>query len=116
MEQTEEATPPREDSLQQENSTAEEKGLDAATLEDGPADHLTPEHREYLLARHKTLDLVPLPTMDPADPLNWPTWKVLILSDSELIQLTEVEKREPVPRCLSRHDDHLHSSWCHSCL
>jgi hypothetical protein len=57
-----------------------EKGLEAATLEDGPAQHLTPEHREYLLSRHKTLDLVPLPTMDPADPLNWPAWKVWILS------------------------------------
>jgi hypothetical protein len=34
------------------------------------------EHRAYLLQRHGTLDLNPLPSSDPADPLNWPTWKV----------------------------------------
>ncbi|KAI5306232.1 hypothetical protein KEM56_001744 [Ascosphaera pollenicola] len=39
---------------------------------------LSPEHREYILSRHGTLDLDPLPSMDPADPLNWPTWKKVI--------------------------------------
>jgi hypothetical protein len=37
---------------------------------------LTPEHRQYLIGRHGTADLEPLPSMDPVDPLNWPTWKV----------------------------------------
>lgn len=37
---------------------------------------LSQEHVAYLMARHGTIDLNPLPTMDPADPLNWPSWKV----------------------------------------
>ena len=37
---------------------------------------LSPEHREYLLHRHGTLDLDPVPDMSDADPYNWPTWKV----------------------------------------
>lgn len=49
--------------------------VDSAHLELGSAASLSPEHREYLLARHGTLDLSPLPSMDPADPLNWPYWK-----------------------------------------
>lgn len=32
---------------------------------------LTDEHREYLMARHGTTDLKPLPSADPKDPLNW---------------------------------------------
>ncbi|RFU24184.1 hypothetical protein B7463_g12154, partial [Scytalidium lignicola] len=44
-------------------------------LEDGDSKDLSPEHRDYLLSRHWTLDLEPLPSMDPADPLNWPSWK-----------------------------------------
>lgn len=38
--------------------------------------HLSEEHRHYLLERHGTLELDPLPTMGTADPYNWPTWKV----------------------------------------
>ncbi|KAF5848551.1 hypothetical protein GGP41_005921 [Bipolaris sorokiniana] len=36
------------------------------------ASHLSEEHRQYLLQRHGTLDLDPLPTMGAADPYNWP--------------------------------------------
>jgi hypothetical protein len=57
---------------QQPGAISAEKGL-----EHGLAGNLEPEHREFLLSRHKTVDLNPLPTMDPADPLNWPSWKVL---------------------------------------
>lgn len=42
-----------------------------------PASELSEPHRAYLLQRHGTLDLEPLPSMDPADPYNWPLWKVL---------------------------------------
>lgn len=56
----------KEDVIFDENVTADH-------LENGA---LSPEHREYLLARHGTLDLDPIPSMDPADPLNWPSWKV----------------------------------------
>lgn len=31
---------------------------------------------QYLLQRHGTLELIPKPTADPHDPLNWPAWKV----------------------------------------
>ncbi|KAJ5602213.1 hypothetical protein N7510_011747 [Penicillium lagena] len=37
--------------------------------------HLSEEHRQYLLARHGTLDLDPIPDMNDADPYNWPRWK-----------------------------------------
>ncbi|KAB8231308.1 putative MFS multidrug transporter [Aspergillus alliaceus] len=36
---------------------------------------LSDQHRAYLLERHGTLDLDPVPSMDPADPYNWPLWK-----------------------------------------
>lgn len=34
------------------------------------------EHQEYLLERHGTIDLDPLPDMSDADPYNWPAAKV----------------------------------------
>ncbi|RHZ46621.1 putative MFS multidrug transporter [Aspergillus thermomutatus] len=39
------------------------------------ASQLSEPHRAYLLQRHGTLDLDPIPSMDPADPYNWPLWK-----------------------------------------
>lgn len=80
--QREEAAPPADGALPQDDvhNAVGEKSLDDTHLEDGLAEQLSPEHREYLLARHGTLDLVPLPTMDPADPLNWPSWKVWMRS------------------------------------
>ena len=45
-------------------------------LEEEPTPILTPEHREYLIKRHGTFALDPLPSSDPADPYNWPSWKV----------------------------------------
>ncbi len=33
-------------------------------------------HRDFLMERHGTLELDPIPSMDPADPYNWPSWKV----------------------------------------
>jgi hypothetical protein len=48
----------------------------AEAIEDVANATLASEHREYLLQRHKTLTLEPLPSADPADPLNWPSWKV----------------------------------------
>lgn len=40
------------------------------------ADELSPEHKEYLMQRHGTLDLDPMPAWGDADPYNWSTWKV----------------------------------------
>lgn len=46
-------------------------------IEDGGS-NISQSHREYLLQRHGTLNLEPLPSEDPADPYNWPVWKVRI--------------------------------------
>lgn len=43
---------------------------------DGDAANLSPGHREYLLKRHGTLELDPMPGFGDADPLNWTQWKV----------------------------------------
>ncbi len=44
--------------------------LDNSDVEKGDAGKLCPQHRDYLIARHGTVNLNPLPTVDPADPLN----------------------------------------------
>lgn len=41
---------------------------------------LSEPHREYLLKRHGTLDLDPIPSPSGADPYNWPARKVVCLS------------------------------------
>lgn len=89
----------------------------ATYLEDGGAD-LTPEHREYLLKRHGTLSLDPLPSVDPADPYNWPNWKVRTHRIPRRGQrLTSIqEKRQFGARRIPRHDDHIHCSRDHSGL
>jgi hypothetical protein len=47
--------------------------LDNSSRDDQP---LSFEHSSYLVERHGTTDLNPLPSQDPSDPLNWPAWKV----------------------------------------
>lgn len=37
---------------------------------------LSEEHRQYLLARHGTLEMDPIPDMTDADPYNWSQKKV----------------------------------------
>ena len=49
--------------------------LENSHLEDGAIGDLSLEHRDYLIERHGTVALNPIPTMDPADPLNWPSWR-----------------------------------------
>ncbi|CAM1505899.1 Fc.00g115360.m01.CDS01 [Cosmosporella sp. VM-42] len=44
---------------------------DAIELESSPSN----EHQQYLLERHGTTDLDPMPRMSDDDPLNWPKWK-----------------------------------------
>ncbi|KAL6414493.1 mfs transporter [Ilyonectria robusta] len=39
---------------------------------------ISAEHREFLLKHHGTVDLDPLPSMDEADPLNWPKHKKVV--------------------------------------
>ncbi|KAL1304083.1 hypothetical protein AAFC00_000518 [Neodothiora populina] len=52
-----------------------ELGPKATYINTGAAAGLPQEHRDYLLARHGTLDLDPVPDMGDQDPYNWPTWK-----------------------------------------
>ena len=40
---------------------------------------LSTEHRNYLLQRHGTLELDPVPDMSDADPYNWTTAKVIVI-------------------------------------
>ncbi|KAJ5937039.1 hypothetical protein N7466_003489 [Penicillium verhagenii] len=55
--------------------SAMESGKTAAFYVEDRVSHLSEEHRQYLLARHGTLDLDPIPDMNDADPYNWPRWK-----------------------------------------
>ncbi|KAJ5676095.1 Major facilitator superfamily domain general substrate transporter [Penicillium macrosclerotiorum] len=50
----------------------------AASYEESVAARLPKAHRDYLLQRHGTLELDPIPSMGPADPYNWPEWKKMI--------------------------------------
>jgi len=54
------------------------------TAEIVPASDLPASHQEYLLQRHKALYLDPLPSVEPSDPLNWPSRKVLLASFNAL--------------------------------
>lgn len=45
-----------------------------------PTRFLSESHKSYLIERHGKLDLDPIPSMDPADPYNWPSWKVSTIS------------------------------------
>jgi hypothetical protein len=51
------------------------KGSTSQELENVESGILRTSHREFLLARHGTLDLIPLPSEFPEDPLNWPSWR-----------------------------------------
>ncbi|KAL4923077.1 major facilitator superfamily domain-containing protein [Aspergillus undulatus] len=46
-----------------------------ASVPEPAAASLSQAHREFLLQRHGTLDLDPLPSASNADPYNWPSWK-----------------------------------------
>ncbi|KAG7665108.1 uncharacterized protein J8A68_001418 [[Candida] subhashii] len=41
----------------------------------GITKEIDPEHEEYLVKRHGSVQLDPLPSADPEDPLNWPDWQ-----------------------------------------
>jgi hypothetical protein len=52
-----------------------ELGQRSTYINTGAAAGLSQDHRDYLIQRHGTLDLDPIPSADPADPYNWPQWK-----------------------------------------
>lgn len=47
-----------------------EIGQRATNISLGQVAHLPQEHKDYLIRRHGTLDLDPVPSADPADPYN----------------------------------------------
>ena len=86
-------------------SAMESGKTEAFYVEDRVA-HLSEEHRQYLLARHGTLDLDPIPDMNDADPYNWPRWRVRILSAVSRGMRADqrIEKPQPGSRRVPRHD------------
>ncbi|KAH8666936.1 major facilitator superfamily domain-containing protein [Xylariales sp. PMI_506] len=67
----EDATKVEDTSKVEDHSNASEKQVSEGQIPNG-VDELSEEHRQYLLERHKSLVLEPIPSMDPADPYNWP--------------------------------------------
>ncbi|KAF7346098.1 MFS multidrug transporter [Mycena sanguinolenta] len=57
------------------DSHEESKGHVIDDQKQAAADGLSEEHRNYLLQRHGTLDIDPLPSMNDSDPYNWPKGK-----------------------------------------
>ncbi|KAH7115122.1 major facilitator superfamily domain-containing protein [Dendryphion nanum] len=57
------------------NEDLEHSATHATYLEKESIRSLSEEHRQYLLQRHGTLELEPIPTSSHADPYNWPSWK-----------------------------------------
>ncbi|KAJ5703188.1 hypothetical protein N7488_010736 [Penicillium malachiteum] len=67
------ASPEQNDTFDKTSSNyVEEKGV---TPGSDPSTFLSEAHKSYLIERHGTFDLDPIPSTDPADPYNWPTWK-----------------------------------------
>jgi len=92
-------------------------GTHATYIEEHDIATLSQEHRDYLLRRHGTLNLDPLPGPGDADPYNWTNWKVryqLPRSVSEAILMCSVislESCKPYPRCFSCLHVHFHSRF-----
>lgn len=61
--------------LQDSSSSDLEIGYRSTNIPIGAVADLSQHHRDYLLNRHGTLDLDPVPSDDPADPYNWPERK-----------------------------------------
>lgn len=81
------------------------------------AAHLSNEHRQYLLDRHGTFDLNPMPDNSDADPYNWPTWKVCSVHPRTVIQshllIVATESHQPHSRRSPCPDVHIHSRSHH---
>jgi hypothetical protein len=63
---------------------------------------LSEEHRQYLLKRHGTLELDPVPLKSDADPYNWPSWKVRIPQTDSYHYLCSIENHQSYAGCLPR--------------
>ncbi|PGH07785.1 hypothetical protein AJ79_06173 [Helicocarpus griseus UAMH5409] len=61
--------------LKKDGQLAEQFDIEPQATHDELGPTLAKEHSDYLLIRHGTLDLAPIPSASDADPYNWPTWK-----------------------------------------
>jgi hypothetical protein len=67
-------------STKSESELVEELGqtkTHAMYIEKDEVNILSEEHRNYLIRRHGTLELNPVPGYGDAGPYNWPHWKVI---------------------------------------
>jgi hypothetical protein len=72
-------------SMKSESELVEELGQTktrATYIERDEVSMLSEEHRNYLIRRHGTLELDPVPGHGDADPYNWPHWKVIYTCSS----------------------------------
>lgn len=60
----------------QQKEDLEHANTHGTYLDINEASHITEEHREYLVRKHGTFELDPLPTTSDNDPYNWSTWEV----------------------------------------
>jgi hypothetical protein len=87
----------------------------ATYLEGDEVVGLSEEHRKYLLNRHGTLELDPLPTMVDEDPYNWPSWKVRVVHRYHTRNmLTFLENHQPHLSGFPRVHGNLHRSSYHT--
>lgn len=55
----------------------DKENIQFSHVEEASPSMLSQAHQQFLLERHGTLNLEPIPSMSPNDPLNWPRWKKL---------------------------------------
>lgn len=109
---------PGKPSAEHSEDIKEERG---AYVHPETVDALSTEHREYLLQRHGTLVLDPIPAMGDADPYNWTSRKVCcpLLLLMLLVRLTRVhlsENNQSHSRSVPRLHVDVHCGRHHSCL
>lgn len=67
---------PKDEVPSVEHRDIEHTPTTATYIDSGVESALSPAHRDYLMKRHGTVDLDPMPGHGNADPYNWPQWKV----------------------------------------
>ncbi len=88
---------------------AEVEYLAQTPLESEEITALPQAHKDYLLSRHGTLDLDPIPDMNDADPYNWPQWKVhWSFASLKSCRNVVLESHRPLSCSIPCDDEHLH--------
>lgn len=69
--------PPPSDHLKREDQLLEDVERTQTRATYVSTTTLSPDHQAYLIQRHGTFVLDPIPGFGDADPYNWPQWKVV---------------------------------------